>query len=194
MKYKALETRGAHPPVIYFLRDRPTGAIKIGVTSILKERVGTIARTLAVCPELLLVVAGDEDQERRLHCIFAEFRLRFEWYRPAPQILDFVESLRELGLGLAVRGSTPDEVERHPGPPAHAGSYSYGGVSRAIIELNAAGGRSDWKPLVIRALAEIAPFVTRNLSSDPSETSAARGASDRPGPRVAETPCGRGGA
>ncbi|MFE2073704.1 GIY-YIG nuclease family protein [Streptomyces misionensis] len=87
-----------HAPLVYFavppahLCPEDASAlppIKIGTTTDLRDRMKAIpARPLALEP-------GDMVRERQLHRQFAHLRLKGEWFRAAPELLDHINRLRE---------------------------------------------------------------------------------------------------
>lgn len=76
--------------VVYFLRFQ--GLIKIGFTSNLKLRLSTITHD-----ELLHAQPGTPADERRVHVAFAHLRENREWFRPEPDLMEFIEHLRHAG-------------------------------------------------------------------------------------------------
>jgi hypothetical protein len=83
-----------HPgaSVIYFVRARKSGMVKIGVTRNLPVRLAAI-RTSVEC-ELLALVPGDVKTEAAIHRQFGAQRAFREWFRPSPALLAYIEKLR----------------------------------------------------------------------------------------------------
>ncbi|WP_125214752.1 GIY-YIG nuclease family protein [Streptomyces griseofuscus] len=87
-----------HAPVVYFAVPPthlcPEGAggpppIKIGTSTDLRDRMKAIpARPLALEP-------GDQVRERQLHRQFGHLRLEGEWFRAAPELIEYINELRE---------------------------------------------------------------------------------------------------
>jgi hypothetical protein len=78
---------------VYFAQLGDGGPIKIGVAKNPRKR---IAGMQTACPQplrCLATIPGDASRERELHRRFAPHRLRREWFRPAPEILEFVTSV-----------------------------------------------------------------------------------------------------
>ena len=73
--------RGA--TVVYFARFGDL--IKIGYTSSMPARMAAISPD-----EVLLTLPGGRPEERALHEIFKRHRVRGEWFRSCPDILDFI--------------------------------------------------------------------------------------------------------
>ena len=78
---------------VYFIREkRPNGCIKIGFAD-----NNVLARLLALQTGIQnvleiagLILGADRGVERELHCQFSRARVRGEWFRPAPDLLDYI--------------------------------------------------------------------------------------------------------
>lgn len=84
-------------PCVYFIQFGATGPIKIGTAVNIAMRLSTLQ---VACPEelrVILTVDGGEYAEERLHARFSELRIRGEWFRPASELLEFVERIRSAG-------------------------------------------------------------------------------------------------
>ena len=71
--------------------------VKIGFTSTPVQK--RLAALQAECPEPLVVYAsipGTMRLERELHRRFAASRLQSEWFRKTPELLDYIESIKEI--------------------------------------------------------------------------------------------------
>lgn len=77
--------------MIYFLRGKDTGRIKIGYTESVNKRWEQL-EVGAEEYELLLVLSGDKKQEKALHKRFNHLRFKGEWFEPDQELLDFIES------------------------------------------------------------------------------------------------------
>jgi hypothetical protein len=75
-------------PYVYFLQMKK--GIKIGFSSNLKDRVGSMAKHEKK-PYLLGIVDGDLDDEQRIHWRFAHQRIAGEIFKNSEEIRDFVE-------------------------------------------------------------------------------------------------------
>lgn len=80
--------------VVYVLRAANDGLVKIGTTTDLPSRLKNIRAMSGVPLEVLCVLPGDATVERQLHARFREHRAHGEWFRPAPDLLAWVESAR----------------------------------------------------------------------------------------------------
>lgn len=80
---------------VYFLRSISTGLVKIGHSIDPKRRAASIASQSGATAELLLVLrdAGTRG-EAVMHSRFAHLRERGEWFRAAPELLDFIDLAR----------------------------------------------------------------------------------------------------
>ena len=85
---------------VYYLR-RSDGAIKIGVSGVLPERMRTLEKEHGPL-ELLASHPGGRASEALHHSLFAEYRLEGEWSAPAPPLLDHISTIAaELEQGNA---------------------------------------------------------------------------------------------
>lgn len=93
-KAAALETV---PPGerVYFVQHGDGGPIKIGWTADLPARLTDLQIASPVALRVLGTVAGGESVERALHGRFHHLRVRGEWFRPDPELLDFVRAQAE---------------------------------------------------------------------------------------------------
>ncbi|WP_087866098.1 GIY-YIG nuclease family protein [Comamonas thiooxydans] len=67
---------------VYFIRHGNTGPIKIGRASEVKRRIGQLQTGNPTTLQLLgwLVPSCDDAMERQLHLLYAEYRVRGEWF------------------------------------------------------------------------------------------------------------------
>lgn len=89
MKY--IEIDG--PDRVYFIRMRDL--IKIGYTAALKQRLSSIGDTMPYPIELLHDVPGDRFSEAWHHWRFDHLRVKGEWFKDDPELLDYIKSLKE---------------------------------------------------------------------------------------------------
>lgn len=86
----SVRARGA---MIYFIQARQTGLIKIGVVRderALVNRVATLKAEGADTLSLLGTRCGDHTAERELHKRLAQYCHHGEWFKPAPEVLDYI--------------------------------------------------------------------------------------------------------
>lgn len=88
---KALQRAGKEPlkrirktdGLVYFIRFG--GLVKIGWTSDLDQRMKEVPNE-----EILGTVPGTMDDEKRCHIAFAHLRVKGEWFRPEPELMEFI--------------------------------------------------------------------------------------------------------
>lgn len=80
--------------MIYFLRSKKTGLIKIGTTKDYQTRLYQLTAEFGPL-ELLGVMDGSYEKEGTLHHRFKKHRRNHvkgtEWFNPVPQLLDFIQ-------------------------------------------------------------------------------------------------------
>lgn len=89
---------------IYFVSDGY--AVKIGFSAVITERMKAL-RSGSPRPLFLLTsIEGGEAEEAAMHAWFAHLRLHGEWFRAAPELVDFADALetgRAVPTGHAAR-------------------------------------------------------------------------------------------
>lgn len=79
---------------IYFGRRGSDGAVKIGVSQQITVRRTNVSRAIGEDVELITWHVGDHALEKELHERFAHCRIKGEWFRPSPDLLDYIASVR----------------------------------------------------------------------------------------------------
>ena len=79
--------------MIYFIRDRSSGLIKIGFANEPWKRLVKIQSDTPGVVEMLAIEPGGVIDEARLHRRFAACRSRGEWFFPAPELLAHIDTL-----------------------------------------------------------------------------------------------------
>lgn len=87
-------TEATHDSAAYFIQAEPGTLIKIGVSTNPAKRFQSI-RTGNPNVRLLATMPGKRRDEQRLHLRFAKLRHKGEWFRPAPELLAFIDSLEK---------------------------------------------------------------------------------------------------
>lgn len=83
--------RRASGLMTYFVREMPDGPVKIGFTNDVARRFAALRTSSARPLALLAVLSGNH--EREMHARFASWRIRGEWFAPAPELVAFIESI-----------------------------------------------------------------------------------------------------
>lgn len=89
---------------VYFIRDG--AAIKIGFSDQVKRRLRGLQTGHHATLELLGSVSAGALDDLSIHARFAHLRIRGEWFRAEPELMAFIEELRESGAYVAM---TPKE-------------------------------------------------------------------------------------
>ena len=80
---------------VYFVQESGVGAIKIGTARNVGARVSNMAVGTPHLLTVLVVISGNREVERSLHSRFRHARIRGEWFRPVPELLAYIASLKE---------------------------------------------------------------------------------------------------
>lgn len=91
---------------VYFARAERQGEIKIGFSTQVQSRLYHLGNQRFTNVTLLGWKRGGPAMERKMHERFKEFALGREWFEPAPELLDYLES-----------------KTRHDDPPTVASKY-----------------------------------------------------------------------
>lgn len=86
-------SRGVPDGFTYFVRDGD--AIKIGFSDRPKKRIKSLATGSPRELEVLAVVPASVADEFNTHQKFAHLRIRGEWFRSDPELLDFIEEVKK---------------------------------------------------------------------------------------------------
>lgn len=78
--------------MIYFLQHLEDHFIKIGTTVNLRTRLAQLREEYGEQLQLLGVMDGTRDTERRLHLQFDHLRRFSEWFRPGPELLAYIDT------------------------------------------------------------------------------------------------------
>jgi len=79
---------------VYFVQETGTGTIKIGMSKQLSKRLSELARILPYDLKLLATIDGGREVEWVLHNRFSHARVRREWFRPVPELLAYIETIK----------------------------------------------------------------------------------------------------
>jgi hypothetical protein len=85
---------------VYFVRIG--AAIKIGVTTDLKERLNNFSSVTAETIEVLAIFPGDRGTEARLHRLFGDLRIKRELFPDEPPIREFLDLSKANGFSTAL--------------------------------------------------------------------------------------------
>jgi hypothetical protein len=119
--------------VVYFIQAGAGGCVKIGIARNLQSRISCLQ---IGCPDMLVLLAsvsGGAKEEAFLHHHLRRHRVRGEWFKPAPEVLDAVE--------LAKQGQLPEE---RPDLPTSAGEFSH--VQNIVGWVRARVEMRGWSP------------------------------------------------
>jgi len=79
---------------VYFAQDTLSNEIKIGTSKKVKPRLREVERQANRSVVLLATLSGDREVEGILHQRFARARIRGEWFRPVPELLEYIEGIK----------------------------------------------------------------------------------------------------
>lgn len=93
--------------MLYFLKHPETGLIKIGTTVSYKSRLSDLIRQYGDL-ELLGIMTGSYEDEKRLHEQFAHLRSHEldgrEWFKPEKELLSYINKHTSMNLPLPLDG------------------------------------------------------------------------------------------
>jgi hypothetical protein len=92
------EPSQAESSFVYFIRQGEKGPIKIGFAADPQKRKQQLQTSSSDTLHTLLVLPGTFQTEAHYHARFATLRLRGEWFRPEPELLEFIEKTRAENL------------------------------------------------------------------------------------------------
>lgn len=84
---------------IYFLSDGV--GIKIGHSMSVEQRIHNIRSSNRAEITLLLMIDGTSKEETAIHKQFKHLRIRGEWFTPGPELIEFINRLREEAFSKA---------------------------------------------------------------------------------------------
>ena len=107
----------AAPDMLYFMTcEAPDFPVKIGISSSVEWRLHKMQTTMPYRVVLLGTMPGDLSTEKEMHLTFRPMRLRGEWFRRDPAILDFVaHNCRTDRNNATEREQTPSNVVKIAG-------------------------------------------------------------------------------
>ena len=91
------------PQFVYVVRSEPSGNLKIGITADPKLRLSQMQVGAWETLALVLTIPGDPESEQSLHRRFRKHRIQGEWFRPSPEVLEWIEEVGTYGHGEASR-------------------------------------------------------------------------------------------
>jgi hypothetical protein len=84
-----------HAQHLYFIQDTESQAIKIGISVHPEIRRKQLSAELRKNLQILFIIpSGGPEGEARLHQQFRSLRIHGEWFRPAPELLAYIEERR----------------------------------------------------------------------------------------------------
>ncbi len=78
---------------IYFIQEQNNseGLIKIGLSGKPQRRLKSMQTNSPVLLEIFVTLPGNEQLEEKLHEMFAENRIRGEWFKPSQKLIAFID-------------------------------------------------------------------------------------------------------
>lgn len=116
------------------------GLVKIGFSRNPVQRAkGLSARLMAVMPGTLCM-------ERRMHQLFAAYRVHGEWFRPGLDLVSFVEALRGEGVGLPGEYAADEAARREAQEIADEARAAAVDNARALTVADTRETAGQWPP------------------------------------------------
>ena len=79
---------------VYFVQPEGGGPIKIGRSIQPQKRISSLSCASPTPLELIATAPGGAFAESSLHSQFSDLRLHGEWFRPEPELLDFIREVQ----------------------------------------------------------------------------------------------------
>lgn len=95
MKQLNSEYKKLYPGFIYFIQGQSGGPIKIGYAENVKNRIKTLQTGYFETLIILATYPGGVTQEKQLHERFNHIRLRGEWFKPEPELLELIDKVNK---------------------------------------------------------------------------------------------------
>ncbi|TQE40250.1 GIY-YIG nuclease family protein [Streptomyces ipomoeae] len=134
---------GVHDSVVYFLANG--GRVKIGYTTNLKSRLGSLALRRSAA---LLALQGGPELERALHSHFAAYRDgSTEWFELSPEIFRYIAAPHPTATTVAEPVEPVAEPVATDARPADAAA-----LRRAVRRLNRRAVKDTGRPVAIGVL------------------------------------------
>lgn len=153
-----MRTKEQAQAVVYYMQCADTLRIKIGWSSSPERRLQEINQGSSTLVELLATEPGSQDDERRLHGMFAMARVAHlssrEWFYPVPPLL---ERVRDLGGTPRVGPVTPGATIAHFGSIGEREQR----MVRAARELRASARDRDSAMAQVGALEDLVLALKR---------------------------------
>lgn len=88
-----------HPDVgsvVYFIQQGEDGPIKIGFSKNPEARLKQLQPSTPAPLRILRTIQGGRSREQSIHGRFQNDRLKGEWFRPTPELLEYIATAREI--------------------------------------------------------------------------------------------------
>lgn len=118
---------------VYFVHAVAAGLIKIGIACDVFARLETLQSQTGDELRLLAHIPGGRPRERELHAKFAADRIRGEWFRPTPALLDLIGQHMEVGLPPAY--SCASSPALFPLGPSFLVGHRYAGKTNLALQI-----------------------------------------------------------
>lgn len=137
---------------VYFIQCAPFGPVKIGSSANPANRIRDIQTASPHELRLLCVAVGSERDEKALHAVFAQERIRGEWFRPSERLMNEIERIAMMERSL---GRNP-LMHTAPSVPADDAEEDDSALIDSLAELSASTKIDE--SLVRAAIAPNAPI------------------------------------
>ena len=103
---------------IYFIQEEGNGLVKIGYSKNPEKRKNSLQTSCPKKLHIIKIIDGDYKRENCIHHRCSRFNVRGEWYRPHPDLLDYIEKLGDeyskVGCEIkSVSWRVPRQVSKH---------------------------------------------------------------------------------
>lgn len=91
------EESDAYNPVVYFIIGIGTDLVKIGRTTNISGRLGTLQTGSPVKLLLVTTIYGNEAEETAIHKLLSKYREHGEWFRMTDEVIEVIETAEKEG-------------------------------------------------------------------------------------------------
>jgi len=94
--FATLSDTPKHTECVYFIQSENGGPIKIGYSNDLVIRIRSLQNYYKQKFKVLAVIPGTYKTEKEIHRKFERYRIKGEWFKDVPRVLEKIDELKEI--------------------------------------------------------------------------------------------------